>query len=414
MDLLIRAARNDHTMIEKLCAPASAGLWAPQRLPLSGLVADANVAGERPQLRRAAVAAGIPYLIDPVTPLLQHEQAKDHAWAQLPFASAEAHTPEDLNHPELLDELIERTLDFQREQGATLLIPPYLYSPKRGDAWFDLNLQLLKRSARYLERENVGLPVVPVFAASLIEYGPQVAWKDGIDRYLSIADTMNLRYVALSWSASSPGNESYAKLAHLFTATQHASAGRPVIAWRQGLYGLQLTASGAAGYESGAGQTERCHYPAFAASRRPQLSESDEESETGPRGSAYIYFATFGRSLPRRVGKALLSHRQLQGSLVCTDVDCCPDGATSMVTDWREHAVRARARDMHQLEQMPPSQAWRLNNVARAAERSVADARLANATLSEVGLKERLPEDTFRALVRVSDELRKRSAEQVA
>jgi len=237
MELLIRASRNDHTMIEKLCAPASAGLWATRRLPLSGLVADASVAAERAQLRKVAATAGIPYLIDPVTPLLQDEQAPDHPWARLPFATAERHTPAELQHPDLQDELIERTLDFQREHGATLLIPPYLYSPKRGDGWFEVNLQLLRRSARYLEREGIDLPVVPVFAASLLEYGPQSSWAEGIDRYLAIADTMNLRYVALSWSASDPGKEGYAKLAHLLTATQHAATGRSVIGWRQGLTG---------------------------------------------------------------------------------------------------------------------------------------------------------------------------------
>lgn len=78
MELLIRASRNDHTMIEKLCAPASAGLWTTRRLPLSGLVADASVAAERAQLSKLAATAGIPYLIDPVTPLLQDEQAPDH------------------------------------------------------------------------------------------------------------------------------------------------------------------------------------------------------------------------------------------------------------------------------------------------------------------------------------------------
>lgn len=414
MELLIRASHNDHTMIEKLCAPASAGLWATRRLPLSGLVADASVAAERAQLRKLAATAGIPYLIDPVTPLLQDEQAPDHPWARLPFATAERHTPAELQHPDLQDELIERTLDFQREHGATLLIPPYLYSPKRGDDWFEVNLQLLRRSARYLEREGIDLPVVPVFAASLLEYGPQSSWAEGIDRYLAIADTMNLRYVALSWSASDPGKEGCAKLAHLLTATQHAATGRSVIGWRQGLYGLSLAACGAAGYETGAGQTERCHYPAFTATRRPQTSPPND-GDSGPRGSAYVYFSTFGRSLPRKVGAALLSDPQLRGTLICTDdTSCCPDGVTSMITDWREHAVRSRSRELRHLEQMPSSFTWRLNSIGRSAERSLADARLANAALREAGIAQQLPEGTFRALVRVADELRTRSAEQVA
>jgi hypothetical protein len=411
MDLLIRAARNDHGMIEKLCAPASAGLWATRRLRLSGLVADATVTAERAQLRKVATAAGIPYLIDPVTPLLQDDQAPDHAWARLPFATAERHTAAELNHPDLQDELIERTLDYQREHGATVLIPPYLYSPKRGDAWFEVNLQMLKRSARYLEREGIGLPVAPVFAVSLLEYGPRSAGAEGIDRYLAVAATMNLRYVALSWSASAPGKEGYAKLAHLLTATRHAAIAQPVIGWRQGLYGLALAAAGAAGYETGAGQTERCHYPAFTAARRPQ---PPRRRTTRPAPAATpTSTSTFGRSLPRRVGAALLSDPPMRGSLVCTDeATCCTDGATSMIDDWREHAVRARSRELQQLEQMPPSLTWRLNSIARGAERSLADARLGNAALREAGIAQRLPEDTFRGLVRVAEGLRAQSAEQ--
>lgn len=415
MDLLIRAARNDHTVIEKLCAPASAGLWSARRLPLSGVVADANVVAERAQLRKTADAAAIPYLIDPVTPLLQDDQAPDHPWARLPFATAERQTPEDLDHPDLQDELIERTLDFQREHGATLLIPPYLYSPKFGDGWFEMNLQLLRRSARYLEREGIDLPVVAVFAASLLEYGPRSTWNEGLDRYLAVADSMNLRYVACSWSASDPGKESYAKLAHLITATRHVSTGRPVIGWRQGLYGLPLLAAGAAGYETGAGQLERCHYPAFAANRRPKVSSPEDDGDDRGGSSAFVYFSAFGRSLPRRVAKALLENPRLRGSLVCIDdASCCPDGASSMVNDWREHAVRARDRELRDLDAMPPSLLWRLNSVARRAERSLAHARIANTVLQDAGLPERMPLDTFRALVRVVDEVRTQSAEQVA
>jgi hypothetical protein len=104
----------------------------------AGLVADANVAAERAQLAKVAEAAGIPYLVDPVTALLQDEQAPDHPWARLSFATAERLTPADLAHPDLQDELVERTLDFQREHGSTLLIPPYLCSAKRGDGWLDV------------------------------------------------------------------------------------------------------------------------------------------------------------------------------------------------------------------------------------------------------------------------------------
>ena len=411
MTLLIRAAHNDHTMIEKLVAPASAGLWATRRLPLTGVVADASVTVQRPRLREIAGAAGVPYIVDPVTPLLQDLQAPDHAWARLPFATAEKMTPADLSHSALQDELLERTFDFQREHGATMLIPPYLYSARRDDGWFDVNLQLLRRSARYLEQQGIDLPVVPVFAASLLEFAPRPAWRTGIDEFIEVAASMNLRYVALSWSTSDPGKEGYAKLAHLLTATRHASSRVPVIGWRQGLYGLALTACGAVGYETGAGQTERCHYPEFSARRRP--SGDAEAAQEG--GNAYVYFSTFGRSLARGTGQALLANPSLRGSLVCVDeAGCCPDGATSMVNEWREHAIRSRARELEDLQRMPASVPWRLNRIARGAERSLADARLANAVLADAGVSQRLPDGTFRELARVADEVRANAAEDVA
>ena len=85
-----------------------------------------------------------------------------------------------------------------------------------------------------------------------------------------------------------------------------------------------------------------------------------------------------------------------------------------MMADWREHAVRARSRDLQELQAMPPSVTWRLNSVARSAERSVTNAHLANEVLRDAGMAARLPEATFGGLVRVADELRAQSAEQVA
>lgn len=410
MELLVRAGRNDHTVMEKLCAPASAGLWPRHRLPLSGLVADAQVAAARPQLRKTAAAAGIPFYVDPLTPLLQDEQAPGHPWARLALGDGERHAPADFDHFAVQDELVERTVDFQREHGATAVIPPYFYSPKRGDAWFELNIALLARTARYLERADISLPVVPVFAASLMEYGPRKGWASGMDRFLAATDALDVRYVALSWSAASPGHENEAKLAHLLTATRRAADHGPVLAWRQGLYGLASSAVGAAGYECGAAQAERCHYPDYLRNRRP----SDHPSG-GPRGSASVYLSTFGRSVSRPVGTALLASSSLRGSLICTDPEaCCADGVDSMVTDWREHAVRNRARELAHLERMPHSPAWRLTSVGQAAERARADARLANTVLSDQGLKERLPESTFRALAHVTDQLRNQLSSQVA
>lgn len=413
MDLLIRAGREDHRVIEQLCAPAAAGLWSPRALPLTGLVTDAQTAVERPRLRAIAESAGLPFLVDPITTLLQDRQAPDHAWAQLPFATADKITPDMLETDEVQDRLIDATITFQREHGATILIPPYLYADKRDGQWFDLTLRLLRRTADYLQRENIDLPVAPVLAASLHEFGPKANWSVGIDRFLVIADTLNLRHVNLSLSWSEQRKANYNALALLLTTARHVAQHRTAIAWRQGLYGAALTAAGMTGYETGAAQHEACHYPQYAANRRPQPPAGPDSDQTTGGGGAFVYLAPFGRSVTRTAGQTLLNDPALRASLVCSAETCCPDGATSMVTSWREHAIRSRAREVQELAKMPTA-TWRLNKVARDAERSIATARLATDLLHRQAVKTTLPDQTFRALSRVAEELRNNPSAQVA
>ena len=408
MDLLIRAGRGDHLLVKDLCAPAASGLWPLRELPLTGVVADAQVAMERPGLRETADAAGVPFLVDPLTPLLADQQSPSNGWARLPYATADKLTPADLGHHELQDELVDQVIGFQREQGATVLIPPYVYVDRRNSAWLEVNRSLLIRTARYLEREDIDLPVAPVFAASLHQFGPQSTWPAGLDPFLATADEMNTRYVALSMSWSKQRTASYDAIATLMTATQHAAAGRRVLSWRQGLYGAALTGVGAAGYETGPGHGEAGHYPQLLARKRP----SDKPRTGG--GEANVYFTAFGRSLDRSHGQKLLENRLLRATLVCPESSCCPDGASSMINSWREHAVRARQRELAEIDRMPASPSWRLNKISRDAEQAALSTRAGNDVLAEAGIGWRLPTDTYRHLSDVAADIRANLGRRVA
>jgi hypothetical protein len=118
-----------------------------------------------------------------------------------------------------------------------------------------------------------------------------------------------------------------------------------------------------------------------------------------------IYLGRFGRSVSGRVAEVLLNSGYLRGTLTCADPACCPDGVSSMTSGWRQHAVRARSREMEELQRMPDD-AWRLNHVARLAERAADDARAANEVLAHAHIADRLPEASFRALTTVADALR--------
>lgn len=415
MELLIRAASADTRLVGNLCAPASAGLLAAPRLPLTGVVTDATVAAHRPVFARTAEAAAIPYMVDPLTPFLAEEQDPDDDWARLPFATARKVAPAELSDPGFQERLIESVIAFQRDRGATWLIPPYLYAARVGDPLAQINLQLLTRTARYLDRERISLPVVPVFAASLLAFGPQAAWAAGLDPFLEAAGMLtNLRYVALSWSTSSPGHESYQKLAHLFTATEHAATRAYVLSWRQGLYGLPLTACGAAGYETGAGRLERLHYPQLLSTRRPK-PVNEGETDDSVRMTSHVYLSALGRSVPKPVAVELFKDPTLLASLVCLHPEtCCADGASSMMTDWREHAVRERSRELRDMERIPASRAWRLNGAASLAARAHTVARDANRLLKTTELSNQLPEKVYAELGHVLGDMLDRGQSQVA
>ena len=408
MDLIIRAGRNDHTVIDNFLTPAAAGVFTPSRQPIDAVVADASVAAQRPQLQRITTDAGVPYLIDPVTPLLQSEQAPTDSWAALPFAQPEPLAPGDINDY-VLDELAERVIDFQRSTGATHLIPPYFYSNKRDDVWWRANLTLLRRTGQHLDREGVNLPVIPVLAVSLREYGPEMTWERGLDTYLAATSELNTESVALSWSWNNPSRSKQAALALLLGATAHAASRSSVIGWRAGTFGLALAAAGANGYETGIGERESLHYVSLAASRRPKPDSNQ------PRAQAYTYFSEFGRSVPRRAGEAILQDPRIMGSFVCSpDNNCCAEGVDSMLHQWREHTVRERRRELTQLESMPAARAWRLNHIEQKAERAIVLATSANEALAEARIDVRIPTESFAALHEVAASMRAGQNRKVA
>jgi hypothetical protein len=80
-----------------------------------------------------------------------------------------------------------------------------------------------------------------------------------------------------------------------------------------------------------------------------------------------------------------------------------------MFSHWRQHALGPGLRDLDQLRAMPDS-AWRLNHIARRAERAAVDARTANEVLEHAGVAERLHEESFRSLATVADAVRSLSS----
>lgn len=404
MDFLVRASHADNRLIEELATPATTGLVLPRSVPLDGIVVDATTAHAKPAFRDVAQAAGIPFLVDPLTHLLLDVQSKDDSWASLSFAHPEAANLGTYKDGRVLDELIDRTLRFQLEHGATHLIPPYIHTKSPDDPWFEVQLAILQRTGAYLCAEGIDVPVVPVFAGSLQRFGPRAHWGKGVDLVLSRLDRINVRFVALALSVSrSPKGDGPERIANYLATVRHVATAHHTIAWKQGAYGLAAVAAGAAGYQAGPGTDETCDLPSAGRSRRPR-------ARIGEFGRPKrIYLSRFGRSVSARAADALLGHPSTRGGIICKDTTCCQDGASSMVMSWRQHALRSRVRELRELRSMPDS-AWRLNQVARQAARAATDARMANEVLRAAGLSERIPERSYRTLSEVVDAIRSEAA----
>lgn len=375
-ELLIRAAMNDHLVVGDLLAPRPGPRVTKRRQAIGQLVADAHVAAARPVLAEVAREAGVPYLIDPDTVLLQSEVTPDDKWAALPFGRAEARKPQEIDRYELVESVVE----FQLDHGATVVVPPYFYASSPDDEWFALSLDLIEETATYLRNNHVQLPVLPVLAAQLQGFAPVERWPFGIDRFTNVATVLDIGTVALCLSPSGAGSDGYGKITRLFNLALRAKERGPrILAWRQGIYGPALVAAGLDGYECGIGTGEQTNLARRQASRKPHGAEHHGPSGGGPG----VFIEPLGRSVPRGVGQMLLGNASMRPKVMCDDEGCCPSVAATLDHP-RHHAVRTRARLLRQLDEQP-HRPWRLNHVARNTEAAVTLARQANRILEAEG-----------------------------
>lgn len=365
--LTIRSGPNDHRVVESLLAPGGAGIFKSRRPVIGQLVVDATVAAMRPSLSDAAAAAGIPYLVDPITPLLQGELRPEDRWARLPFGQARALTPDDFEDLSARRQLIEQVVGFQMDLGATAIIPPYAYASGPSDPWFAINLQFIGETADQMARSHISLRLAPILAGQLQHFGQPARWAEGVGLFARRACATDPLFVGLCMSPAGAPNESYGKVHRLFAlALRLRAEGVPTLAWRQGIYGPGLVAAGLDGYETGIGVRERADIAASISRRKPRPLGNVSKPRT-PQG---VYVPPFGRSLTLPFFRELIEDVRFRADIVCDDEQCCPDGIKSMLENYREHSIRSRARYMAELQEMPMPD-WRLFRIGKDARLAV-------------------------------------------
>lgn len=404
-ELLIRAGHDDHLVIGDLLAPGGAVAMRP---PIDRLVSDAQTAALRPSLADSAHLAGVPYLIDPVTPLLQGPTTETDSWIKrVSFAETAEITPEQFDAARI-EKLVEEVVQFELEHKATAILPPYLYASSPEDPAFTVSLQLLVATRRCMSRNGVNLPLIAVFCGGYQRFAREDAWISGVDRFVANAADVDPQALAVCLTPVGKADDSYAKVARVFlTARRFNRAGITTLAWRQGTFGPGLVAAGLGGYETGAGTREHADIRAQITRKKPK-AQPNAKSKGGP--PAMVYLEGLGRSVTLPIARALLGDLDTRARLICDDESCCPHGADSMLDNRVWHTVNARAQRMRDLNAMP--EAWRLHQIGKDAEQAVKTTRRAALALRNAGITTSLETGAQDALARIAEHLRNQDAQR--
>lgn len=404
-ELLIRPSLNDHKVVEDLLSPR-AGLGTR---PISRLVLNAPDASRRELFSELAAQTGTPMIIDPLTTLLQCEINEQDPWVQeVDFGRASALDPQALASPFTLDKLVSEVVEFQVNNGATAVIPPYFYADKPDSPEFNASIAAIGRTARRLRADGIALPIMPLLSIQLRGFLHGLGWQTALDRFTAAAVDVGPQTIAVQFSPVGDGSESYGKILNLILGMRHIrSAGVPTIAWRQGVFGPALVAAGLDGYECGMGIGEQAKAKAFMGSRKPRKETGKGFSSEG------VYLSGLGRSVPRKVAQLLLEDRAVRGRLLCDSIRCCPQGADSMMASkGRPHAVRTRSRGLQELTEIP-SMDWRLHHIGKEAASGFVAATKANEVLARADVPNRVKVSSYASLEQVVDFLRKQGVRDV-
>lgn len=230
-DLLIRASSNDAVLLRRVFGfgghPRAAAV--PNRI-----VVDAHTVARTDAISDIARRAGVPFLVDPQTYLLQDPQHDGDKWSSLPFADPAIWTPGEALSPTKRDGLIRESINHQVTHGATSSIAPYFHLEKATSGWIDVQAQLWLDTRRYLDKEGLALPVIAVLAPGWRLLHP-IQGQKALAPVFGALETLTPQEVALAASRVAAGVDPGSRLMDLVLMIErwevsvpadHVAAGR--------------------------------------------------------------------------------------------------------------------------------------------------------------------------------------------
>lgn len=399
-EFLVRATSQDAALMRRIYGGATDATQAISTPP-NRIVIDAHTATTSAGADIAATArtAGVPLLIDPQTFYLQDRQHTEDDWAKLKFASAEVATPADLSSPVVQDRLIDEAIQFQLEHHATAIIPPYVHiASLSAESWIGIQATLWRRTRRYLDVQQLALPVVAVksvgWRAMHPVQGPAV-----LSSALAALAFLEPTEVGLAVSKCAAGVRPEDRVMDLVLHIERLRERHRVILWEEGRLGDLAIAAGAVGYECGVGTREELDVTSFSARRR-------RPDTPGPRQPRGVYIPTLGRSIPKRSVTTIKgTSRSLWAQLMCADTDCCPPAGQALLGDARRHAIVQRTQRTSDLSAIARSN-WRWHQLFTDAHAGIELARRINKAASSTDGLSKVDTSALRAIKMISNKRR--------
>lgn len=356
-ELLIRASTQDAALLRRIygldgheaAGPRPTRVVVDAHLPASSRGAGVVMAARR---------AGVPFLIDPQTFYLQGTQHAGDPWALLPYGRPDKLSPADVD-AFVQEDLVAQVINYQVSHGASAIIPPYVHLDRLNSEWIDVQAGLWHRTRRYLDRENIPLPITAVLAVGWRVLHPVQGAAALVPAMAALSDLAPCE-IALAASKTDQGVRTHDRVMDLVLMIERLRRDYPVIAWQQGHLGEIAVAAGALGYECGIAWREGCDLGTVTnAHRNPQPA--------GPRAARPVFVPRLGRSIPKRSLEAIREHRDLWRSMICLDAECCPPGGAALLGDARAHAIIQRAKSLDQVARIDRP-VWRWQHLAWAAD----------------------------------------------
>ncbi|MBN1463858.1 MAG: hypothetical protein JW922_09335 [Paludibacteraceae bacterium] len=202
------------------------------------------------------IEAGIPLIVDPVTGHLLFDGAKNKAnFKKLNYAKDIS--PEALysDAEARLKKVIEPAIADQLSAGASVIVVPAFYSADISDIKFNLNLNLLSETLRYLEGKNIKLPVFVSINLGYEVLARPTECKYVVDMYCGdYKDKVSGYFVTINGLDARKADVGH--LLGLADLVFQLAKGKTVITKHVGGFGEVLSAVGCSGFSSGLAEGE--------------------------------------------------------------------------------------------------------------------------------------------------------------